>query len=91
MFVFRFVCSFVSASFPLPEIETISFFGRFSSAPLRRSRRSFAVSLSPDASGETEVKEEVKAEEKTEEKPEKDPMEELNELVGLDKLKKDVE
>ena len=50
-----------------------------------------AVSLSPDASGETEVKEEVKAEEKTEEKPEKDPMEELNELVGLDKLKKDVE
>ncbi len=50
-----------------------------------------AASLAPDASGETEVKEEVKAEEKTEEKPEKDPMEELNELVGLDKLKKDVE
>ncbi len=45
------------------------------------------VSLAPDTATETEVK----AEEKTAEKPEKDPMEELNELVGLDKLKKDVE
>ena len=45
------------------------------------------VSLAPDTATETEVK----AEEKTAEKSEKDPMEELNELVGLDKLKKDVE